>query len=88
MDRVQDRSGVTERTAFSAGGCSRADPTGVNEPGVGFVFLDLVGEHLGVAHWVQCEERLAEAGGKGGLWVGYTVFGAAHLTGIARDEVV
>lgn len=88
MDGVQDRTGVAEGAALAAGGRGGTNPAGVDEPGIGVVFGDLVGEHLGVAHWVEGEEGLAEAGGEGCLWFRDTLFGTAHLGSVAGDEVV
>lgn len=87
VDGVEDGAGVLQRAALAAGGGARADPAGVQEPGVGLVLGDLVGKHGGVAHGVQGQEGLGEARGEGGLWLGDAVFGAGHLGGVAGDEV-
>ena len=87
MDGVEDGAGVLEGAALAALGVAGTDPAGVEEPGVGVVLLDLVGEHAGVAHGVEGEEGLAEAGGEGGLGLGDTVLGTGHLGGVAGDEV-
>lgn len=88
VDGVQDRSGVAERASLATGGGGGTDPTGVDEPGVGIVFGDLVSEHLGVAHRVESKERLSEASGESGLRFRDTFLGTAHLGSVAGDEVV
>lgn len=87
VDGVEDGAGVLERAALAAGGGAGTDPAGVQEPGVGLVLLDLVREHLGVAHGVQGEEGLGEAGGEGSLWLSDTLLGTGHLGGVAGNEV-
>lgn len=87
MDGVEDGTSVLERATLAAGGGTGTDPTGVEEPGVGLVLLDLVGEHGGVAHGVQGQEGLGEARGEGGLGLGDTILGTGHLGGVTRDEV-
>lgn len=49
--------------------------------------LDLVGQHLGIAHRMQSQERLSEARRECGLWLGDTIFGTGHLRGISRDKM-
>lgn len=61
MDGVENGAGVLERAAFAALSETGTDPTGVEEPGVGTVMLNLVREHLGVAHGVESKEGLSEA---------------------------
>lgn len=87
VDGVQNGTGVLERATLAAGGGTGTDPTGVEEPGVGLVLLDLLGEHGGVAHGVQGQEGLGEARGEGGLGLGDTVLGTGHLGGVTGDEV-
>lgn len=87
MDGVQDGAGVLEWAALAASGDTGTDPSGVEQPGVGLVSLDLLGEHLGVAHWVEGKEGLGEAGREGGLWLGDTLLGSGHLGGVSGDEV-
>ena len=87
VDGVQDGAGVLERATLATGGGAGADPTGVEEPGVGLVLLDLLGEHAGVAHGVQGQEGLGEARGEGGLGLGDTILGTGHLGGVTGDEV-
>ena len=52
VDGVEDGAGEAEAAALAAGGGTCTDPAGVEEPGVCVVLLDLLGEHLGVAHGV------------------------------------
>jgi hypothetical protein len=52
------------------------------------VLLDLLREHLGVAHGVKSKEGLSEAGRKGSLGLGDTLLSTSHLGGVTRDEVV
>jgi hypothetical protein len=60
VDGVEDGTGVLERATLAASGGTGTDPTGVEEPGVGLVLLDLLGEHGGVAHGVESQEGLGE----------------------------
>jgi hypothetical protein len=62
VDGVEDGASVLQWTALATGSGTSTDPAGVKEPGVGLVVLDLLGQHLGVAHWVESEEGLGEAG--------------------------
>ena len=87
VDGVENGTGVLEGATLAALGETGTDPTGVEEPGVGVVGLDAVSQHLGVAHGVQGQEGLGEAGGEGSLGLGDTILGAGHLGGVARDEV-
>ena len=61
VDGVEDGTGVLQRATLAASGGASTDPAGVQQPSVGLVLLDLVSEHLGVAHGVQSQERLSEA---------------------------
>jgi hypothetical protein len=88
VDGVEDGAGEAQAASLAASGGSGTDPAGVEEPGVGVVLLDLLGEHLGVAHGVQGEEGLGEAGGEGGLGLGDTLLGTGHLGSVSGDEVV
>lgn len=87
MDGVEDSTGVLEWAALAALGDTGTNPSSVEEPGVGLMSLDLLGEHLCVAHWVKSQEWLSEAGREGGLWLGDTFLGSGHLGSVARDEV-
>lgn len=87
MDGVQDGAGVLEWAALAASGDTGTDPSGVEQPGVGLVSLDLLSEHLGVAHWVESKEGLGEAGREGGLRLSDTLLGSGHLGGVSGDEV-
>lgn len=87
VDGVEDGPGVLERATLAAGGGAGADPTGVEEPGVGLVGGDLVGEHASVAHGVQSQEGLGEARREGRLRLGHAVLGTGHLGRVAGDEV-
>lgn len=87
MDGVEDGTGVFERAAFAARGGTGADPTSVEQPGVGFVLGDFIGKHAGVAHGVECEEGLGETGGKRGLGLSDAVLGAGHLGSVTGDKV-
>jgi hypothetical protein len=64
------------------------DPAGVEEPGIGAVLLNLLCEHLGVAHGVECEEGLSKARRKGSLRLSDTLLSTSHLGGVTGDEVV
>lgn len=61
VNGVKNGTGVLERATLAAGGSTRTDPAGVEEPSVGLVFLDLFREHACIAHWVEGQERLGEA---------------------------
>lgn len=87
VDGVEDGAGVLEGASLAALGEAGADPAGVEQPGVGLVLLNLVGEHAGVLHGVQGQEGLGEAAGEGGLGLVDAVLGAGHLGGVAGDEV-
>jgi len=87
VDGVEDGASVLEGATLAALGETGSDPAGVEEPGVGAVGLDLLGEHLGVAHGVQGQEGLGEAGGEGSLGLENTVLSTSHLGGVTRDEV-
>lgn len=87
VDGVQNGTRVLERAALAAGGGASADPSGVQQPGVGVVLRDLLGQHAGVAHGVQGQERLREARREGRLGLGHAVLGTGHLGGVAGDEV-
>lgn len=87
MDGVEDGTGVLEGASLAALGETGTDPTGVEEPGVGLVCLNLVGKHLGVLHGVQSKEGLSEAAGEGSLGLGDAVLSTGHLGGVTRDEV-
>ena len=73
---------------LTTSGSTGTNPTGVEEPGVGTVLLDLLGEHSGVAHGVKRKEGLGEARGESSLGLGDTLLGTGHLRGVTRDEVV
>lgn len=64
------------------------DPTGVQEPDVCLVFVDLLLEHFRVQSRVSGKEDLAETGGEGRR--GGVVAGddACHVGRVAADEVV
>lgn len=87
MDGVEDGAGVLERASLAALRETGADPSGVEQPGVGIVVLDLLGKHLGVAHGVERQEGLGKAGREGGLRFEDTVFRTGHLGGVATNEV-
>lgn len=87
MDGVEDGTSVLEGAALAALGETGANPAGVEEPGVGVVVLDLLGEHLGVAHGVESKEGLGEAGGEGSLGLENAVLSTGHLGGVTGDEV-
>ena len=87
VDGVQDGARVLERAALAAGGGASADPAGVEQPSVGLVLRDLLGQHLRVAHGVQGQEGLGEAGREGRLGLRHTVLSAGHLGGVTGDEV-
>lgn len=87
MDGVEDGTSVLEGASLAALGETGTDPAGVEEPGVGLVLLDLVGQHLGVLHGVQSKEGLGEAAGEGSLGLGDAVLSTGHLGGVTGDEV-
>lgn len=87
MDRVEDGARVLERAALAALGETGAHPAGVEQPGVGAVGLDLLREHLCVAHGMQSEEGLGEARRESRLGLEDAVFGAGHLGGVTGNEV-
>lgn len=87
VDGVENGTGVLEWAALATLSEAGTDPAGVEQPSIGLVLLNLVGEHLGVAHGVQGQEGLGEARGEGGLGFGDTILGAGHLGGVARDKV-
>ncbi len=66
-----------------------AHPAGIEQPAVDIVAGDLAFEQVGVIGGVMHHEGTAETGAEGDLrLVAHTQLGAAHLGGIARDEVV
>lgn len=64
VDSVDDGTGEFERAALARAEFP-ACPAGVDEPAVDFVFRHALGEHLGVAAWVQDDEGRAVAGREG-----------------------
>lgn len=87
VDGVQDGTGVLERATLAASGGTGADPAGVQEPGVDLVLLDLLGQHVGVAHGVKSQEGLSEARREGSLGLSDTILSTGHLGGVTGDEV-
>lgn len=87
VDGVQDGTGVLERATLAASGGTGANPAGVQEPGVDLVLLDLLGQHVGVAHGVKSQEGLSEARREGSLGLSDTILSTGHLGGVTRDEV-
>lgn len=87
VDGVQDSTGVLEGATLATSGSTSADPTGVEQPGVGLVLLDLLSQHGSVAHGVQSQEGLGEARGEGSLGLSDTVLSTSHLGGVTGDEV-
>lgn len=87
VDGVENGASVLERATLAASGGTGSDPAGVEEPCVGLVLFDLLCQHLCVAHGVEGEEGLGEAGGEGCLGLGDAVFGTGHLGGVTGDEV-
>lgn len=87
VNGVEDGTGVLEGASLAALSETGTNPTGVEEPGVGVVSLDLVGKHLGVLHGVQSKEGLSEAAGEGSLGLGDAVLSTGHLGGVTRNEV-
>lgn len=63
------------------------DPSSVQQPCIGIVMLDLIRQHLRIAHWVESQERLSKARGERCLRLSNTVFGTRHLRRIARYEM-
>lgn len=87
VDGVEDGTSVLERATLAARGGTGTHPAGVQEPSISLVLLDLLSQHGSVAHGVQSQEGLGEAGREGGLRFRHTVLGAGHLGGVAGDEV-
>jgi hypothetical protein len=88
VDSVQDSTSVLERTTLSSSRHGLSGPSSVDEPGIGSVLLDLLGQHLGVAHGVKSQEGLSETCGEGGGGLGNSLLGTGHLGGVSGDEVV
>lgn len=65
-----------------------AGPSGIDEPDVGAVFVDLVEEEVGVDLGLEGEEGLTEAGGEGGSWFLDSLFGSCDFGSVSRVEVV
>ena len=101
-DRVDRRLGIVQFAANGcAHECARCcdwhaatdavpatGPAGVDEPRGGTRLLEALAEHPGVDAWALRQERCAEAGREGRLWLGHANFGAGQLGGVARQEVV
>ncbi|KAL2286875.1 hypothetical protein FJTKL_06400 [Diaporthe vaccinii] len=87
VDGIKDGTSVLQRATLATLEGTSTNPAGVEQPGVGVVVLDLVRQHLGVAHGVQSQERLGKAGREGGLWFGDTILSTSHLGSVTRDEV-
>lgn len=87
MDSIENSTSVLERATLATLEGTGTDPTGVQEPSVGLVLLDLVRKHLGVPHGVKSQERLSEAAGEGSLGLSDTILSASHLGSVARNEV-
>lgn len=87
VDGVQNGTGVLERATLAASGGTGANPAGVQEPGVDLVLLDLLGQHVRVAHGVKSQEGLSEARREGSLGLSDTVLSTGHLGGVTGDEV-
>lgn len=87
MHGVKNGTRVLERAAFATIGGASTNPAGVEQPCVCLVVRHFLGEHLCVAHGVQCQEGLREARREGGLGLSDAVLGTGHLGGVARDEV-
>ena len=88
MDLLVTAINKCESAKLTTGGGTGTNPTGVEEPGVGAVLLDLLREHLGVAHWVESKEGLGKARREGSLGLGNTLLRTSHLGGVTGDEVV
>lgn len=84
---IENGARILQWATLAALGSTSANPTGVEQPGIGLVRLNLVCQHLGVAHGVQSQEGLGEARGEGSLGLKDSVLGASHFGGIAGDEV-
>lgn len=84
---IKDGTSVLQGATLATLGSTGTNPTGVEQPGVGRVGLDLVCQHLGVPHGVESQEWLGEAGREGSLRLKNTILSASHLGGIARNEV-
>ena len=87
MDSIKDSTSVLERATLATSGSTSTNPSGVEQPGVGLVCLDLFSKHASVAHGVKSKERLSEARGEGSLGLGNTVLSTSHLGGVTGDEV-
>lgn len=87
VNSVEDGTSILQGATLTTLGSTGTDPTGVEQPGTGRVCLNLVCQHLRVAHGVQSQERLGEARGEGGLGLEDTILSTGHLGGVARNEV-
>jgi hypothetical protein len=87
VDCVEDGAGVLKWATLATGGGTGSNPASVQQPGASTVLLNLLSKHLSVAHWVESQERLCEAGGEGGLWLSDAFLSTSHLGGVTRDEM-
>lgn len=87
VDGIQNGTSVLERATLAASGGASANPTGVQEPGVNLVLLNLLGQHVSVAHGVKSQEGLSEARREGSLGLSDTILSTSHLGGVTGDEV-
>ena len=62
VNGIQDGTSVLQRATLATLEGTGTNPAGVEQPGVGVVVLDLVSQHLGVAHGVKGQEGLGKAG--------------------------
>lgn len=87
MNGVENGTGVLKWATLSTGSGTSSNPSSVEEPCVRLVLLDLLSEHLGVAHWVKSQEWLSEAGRESSLWLSDTILCTSHLGCVTGDEV-
>lgn len=65
-----------------------AGPSGIDEPDVGAVFVDLIEEEVGVDLGLEGQEGLTEACGEGGSGFLDSLFGSCDLGSVSGVEVV
>jgi len=87
MNRINNSSSLGQTHAV-ANSESTSNPTGVDQPDLGFVLLAHLSQLLSIDVRVHGQEGLSEAGREGGNGFNYTHFSTSNLGGVSTDEVI
>ncbi len=87
MDGIDDGSGVLDADSLADTVLS-VDPSGVDEPNIGLVLLDLLLKHFCIDIWMSDQEGLTETSREGRGDSVLTGNNSGHLGSVATDEVV